>query len=641
MRKTIFAGLLVPEPGESLTQDNGSFFTDRDTIDRLLEVGAKTHRHNDAAGLANPAIAPLVSVIASGGTIPADQSISVGYTLEDANRGETLLSNVTVVSTPPPIQPPPAAPSGAFGSDHGSLLVNTYFYVLTFTDGEGGETPFGAALQVQRPPGFASGHIQLSNLTFGLEDAGATGWRLYRATGGSSYGLLATGGLGDDEFDDDGSVSLDCSAHPPQDLNTTAGINQLMVVLPSGLPGDAAFINLYATVTGDFSGGSFLIRVPAASGGMTMVFSTLELGTDRPPSVNLSIGGAHKIDPDTELLDWPWKRRVATFAELPSKGEGSEHGDVRVVLDEDVAYEFNADDEWVALTGGEGGGGSSLIVKEPGTGLGDDDFSSMDPDWTSRFNSDPLSADFTQGAGVLKATPGTDVIRDGFAVNGNEGCSQILHFKTGSENGEAGLIARAHHDPSGEPIVKGYTTGTNLFIVVGGEVVETGNLEPFLSPNTEYWLVLNMAEEGLIELLIFDEDPTGEGEVLPLLKIEYALDPEKPAEQEFLEGSWQVGWGVTTESGTSFEALFYRFDGNEEPPLEIDPTDTIVVGNGLAVEEDPAGTAIVSLDPDTSIGAVIFGEDLSKPRPSGYAVVVWVGVGEPENKLATDLVLEP
>lgn len=341
MRKTPFAGLLVPEPGESINEDNGSFFTDRDTIDHLLEVGAKTHRHNGLLGLANPIVGPGVAVIASGGTIPAEQSISVGYTFEDENSGETMLSGVTVVSTPAAIPPPGAAPSGAFGSAHGSLLVNTYFYVLTFTDGEGGETPFGAALQVERPPGFASGHIQLSNLEFGMEAAGATGWRLYRAIGGAAYGLLATGGLGDDSFDDDGSVGLDCSQHPPTDANTTAGINQLQITLPSGVPGNAAWINLYATVTGDFTGGSFLTRVPAASGGMTLTFSKLELGDDTPPDVNLSIGGAHQIDPDTELLDWHWKRPVKEISELPTAGEGSEAGDTRLVTDEKAIFFFD------------------------------------------------------------------------------------------------------------------------------------------------------------------------------------------------------------------------------------------------------------------------------------------------------------
>lgn len=348
MRKTPFAGLLVPEPGESISEDNGSFFTDRDTIDHLLEVGTKTHRHNGLAGLANPIVAPGVSVVASGGTIPADQSISVGYTLEDANGGETMLSNVTVVSTPPPVQAPGAAPGGAFASDAGSLLVNTYFYVLTFTDGEGGETPFGASLQVERPPGFASGHIELSNLTFGMEEAGATGWRLYRAVGGAAYGLLATGGIGDDTFDDDGSVGLDCSQHPPVEENTTVGINQLMVTLPSAGLGSAAFINLYATVTGDFSGGSFLAQAPVASAGMTMIFSVLELGEESPPDVNLSIGGAHQIDPDTELLDWHWKRPVATVEDLP---EDAEEGDVRAILgaSRPTLFQF-LDGEWQSLS---------------------------------------------------------------------------------------------------------------------------------------------------------------------------------------------------------------------------------------------------------------------------------------------------
>jgi hypothetical protein len=52
MRKTLFAGLTVLSPDESLLSDDGAFIgRDRETIDRFLEIGAKTHRHTGLPGL--------------------------------------------------------------------------------------------------------------------------------------------------------------------------------------------------------------------------------------------------------------------------------------------------------------------------------------------------------------------------------------------------------------------------------------------------------------------------------------------------------------------------------------------------------------------------------------------------------------
>lgn len=348
MKKTIFAGLTVLDAGESLSTDSGAFTgRDRVTIDRLLHVGAKTHRHTGEEGLVSPPTPLSASVLASAGTIGAELDISVGYTLEDISGGETMLSPSVTVSTGPPLPGPRAAPSAAADYTAGGLLVNTYFYAATFSDGEGGETPLGPSIGVERQPGFASGRVVVSNLTFGLEEAGAAGWRLYRATGGGSYGLIATGGAGEDTFIDDGSNNVDCDITPPAgEENTTVGISTLLVTLPgSAAVAGATSVNVYASVTGDFGGGSLLGQFPVSSAGATVAYSTLTLGEASPPDVNLSIGGAHKIDPDQELLDWHWKRPVETAAELPL---GDEEGDVRIARDTRIAWIFSSG-TWVQL----------------------------------------------------------------------------------------------------------------------------------------------------------------------------------------------------------------------------------------------------------------------------------------------------
>lgn len=381
MRKTTFAGLTVLDAGESLAEDSGAFIgRDRDTIDHLLQVGAKTHRHSGLDGLLSPDIAPGAVITASAGTLAPDLAISVGYTLEDVDGGETLISPVTVVTTQPPLDGPPAAPSASAAYDGGGLEVDTYFYAQTFSDGAGGETALGPAVSVERQPGYASGQVKLSNLAFGVVAAGAAGWRLYRATGGGPFCLLATGGPVSNTFTDDGKQAIDCDVHPPPgDENTTLGVSTLLVTLPSTGLGSAAVINVYASVTGDFGGGSFLGQYPVASAGQVVPFSTLNLSPASPPSVNLSIGTAHQIDPDTELIDWHWKRPVADVGSLPG---GATEGDVRMVQSfvTPTAYVFH-DGSWQPWqAGGSGSTGPWVKMAPINSWVG-----TVSPDWPPSY----------------------------------------------------------------------------------------------------------------------------------------------------------------------------------------------------------------------------------------------------------------
>lgn len=348
MRKTIFAGLTVLGPTESIYEDNGAFITrDRDEIDRGLQLGVKTHRHTGLMGLSDPAVAPSGTVVASGGQIEAGLSITFGYTLEDEDGGETLLSPTTTVTTPAPLDVPLLAPTAVADYSTGNLLTDVYTYALTYTDGEGGETPIGPAVTVERESGFANGRVLLTGLDDGLAAAGASGWRLFRAKGGGSYALLATGNLGDDAYTDDGTDSPNCDVQPPTDnQNSTSRINKLQVFIPSGGVDDAEFINVYASVTSEFGASSLLSQFPVASAGSVAEFDDLEFLDDSPPDVNRSYGGAAKIDPDTELVEFHWLRPVDSFAHLPP-ASGSTAGDVRQVEDEGYQSYQYTDDGWV------------------------------------------------------------------------------------------------------------------------------------------------------------------------------------------------------------------------------------------------------------------------------------------------------
>lgn len=351
MQKTTFAGLTVLEPDESIYADNSAFISrDRLEIDRALHIGVKLHRHNGEAGLGNPAVAPSGSIVGSGGSIPAGISLTLGYTLEDSVGGETQISPTILLTTEPPFDLPDSAPVGELDTSEGELDVDTFTYAITWSDGEGGETPLGPTTTIDRPPGFANAQIKLSGLSSGMEEAGAAAWRLYRARGGGEYVFLAEGT--EDTFTDDGTTAAQCDVNPPTaNVNTTGGDNTLLFEIPgSAVVGSATWINLYASQSGNFDESCLLMQVPVGSAGATAVFTSLELLDWQPPDVNRSYGGANKIDPDTELVDNHWKRPVNEEFELPLAAEGSEDGDVRYVIQAEEPYVYKAEgDEWVPM----------------------------------------------------------------------------------------------------------------------------------------------------------------------------------------------------------------------------------------------------------------------------------------------------
>jgi len=366
VRKTLFAGLTVLEADESVTEDGAAFIgRDRDAIDYFLELGAKTHRHDARPGLLDPEQAMGGSALPSGGSIPADQAYALGYTLEDDSNGETLLSPITLVATPQPLDSPLAAASGSVDYDNGGeLVVDTYYYAFSFIDGEGGETPVGPATPVEREPGFANARITLGGMGVLADSAGAVGWRLYRAVGGGDFGYLASGIAAENTYHDQGSANVNCDITPlPDDVNTTNGDNTLEIALPSAdnLVASAAFINVYVSDGGDFVGDVLLDQFPLSSAGQRALYRELVLLESQPPDVNTSVGGASLIDPDRELLDWHWKRPVAGSGALGSGALGDvrlieSSGDLYAVL---ISPSAAVPEQWtrIASAGGGGGGG--------------------------------------------------------------------------------------------------------------------------------------------------------------------------------------------------------------------------------------------------------------------------------------------
>lgn len=353
MHKTRFAGLTAPDPDDAALQvDGGSFATrNPDLTDYFLSIGCITHRHDAHAPLAKPVFPASAQVIPSGGLIPSDTEIVGGWTVTDRFGGETTLSPAFLVTTPAPAASPSGSIDVTFNTASGVMPVGQFGYAITIMDAGGGETTVGAITYASREPGFASGRMLLSGLAAELVNTGDR-WRLYRTDNGGPLNLIAVGT--DDTFIDPGIDPVDHAAQPPFDSTRTKSTNLLQVKLPVAVGAsanavlndpNAVSINLYLSTDGAFISPSLYNVYPLASAGAIVGIPTLDLQVGQPPDVATSIGGANLIDPDRELLDWHWKRPVASASLLPT-GSAAQLGDVRMVIAEGIPYTFGSAATW-------------------------------------------------------------------------------------------------------------------------------------------------------------------------------------------------------------------------------------------------------------------------------------------------------
>jgi hypothetical protein len=391
MHRTNFAGLTAPDPDDAALQVDGGSFVNRnpDITDYFLSIGAVTHRHDEHLPLASPTHAASAVVIPSGGSIESGTDLYFGWTASDSYGGETVLSPPTLVSTTEPAPDPSGVLSGVFVSSAGVMPTGTYSYGITVMDAGGGEGVLGPTVTVQRDPGFASGGVLLSGLTGDLITDGDR-WRLWRSDNGGPFNLIAVGTL--DEFWDYGIDPVDHAATPPLDSSRTRATSSVQVTLPmaSGASGNVVLgdshttaINLYLSLDGSFVSPALVAVFPLASAGATITLTDTFTEPGAPPEVATSIRGANRIDPDTELIDWHWKRPVATAADLPL-GSATASGDVRVTLNDGVPHRFigGAWGVWEM-----GGGGDVTVPIETNWGT---EPASHVPIWQSAASGDVL-----------------------------------------------------------------------------------------------------------------------------------------------------------------------------------------------------------------------------------------------------------
>lgn len=299
MDRTIFAGLTILGPDESLSADGGSFLNRNiRTIDQLLTLGAVSHRHDAHPALLNPNAAPTVMASASGGTIDPGTVGWFGFTVIDSDGGETSVSPLGSAATPQPFAPPLRPASATVDYASGTLRADTYYYGVTLLDGMGGETTLGPTTRVTRNPGYASGQVILSGLDeIVAASPGAAGYAVYRSARGGQWAYVASGTVA--SFTDDGTLCADCLREPP-DSNTTRKTTKFVVTVPALASGQS--FRLYGSTAPTMTTPALYGEYPVASAGTTIDVATMAFSPGSPPPINLSKGGAHKIDPATEIV---------------------------------------------------------------------------------------------------------------------------------------------------------------------------------------------------------------------------------------------------------------------------------------------------------------------------------------------------
>lgn len=442
--KSDFAGLTRLGPGEPLSADDWSFQgSNIDIIDALTRLGAVQHRHDGHAALAPPTADSVLSLLTTGGTIPADTPLYVCHTFLDADGGETTPDPAPpMVTTAAGLVTPDDSPGLIVDHVTGDLLAGTYTYAVTVVDGLGGETKIGPFRQATIPPGSVHSKITVSGLAALVTASAGTGWRLWRRVNGGQLGLINSGTT--DTLIDDGSFGVDCTVSPPLSTGTTHATNVLHVALPAEEPAGAAQIRVYVSTDGAFPSPCLMGTYPIADGGTTKSYTTLSTALDgEPPETSRAFPGASVIDADTQVINLRVKAPVANVAALPTTG--NRDGDMRVALDTHILYVWYAGStSWAAISGG--GGGGAHVIAEEGAGLPPRttlNFVGASVTVTDDSGDDETTVTIDGGAGHAIEDEGTPLttraklnfVGDGVAVTDDSGDDATIVTITGAGGG--------------------------------------------------------------------------------------------------------------------------------------------------------------------------------------------------------------
>ena len=227
------------ESGDDFDEDGFKYTkADREQIDRLLEIGAESHRHNGATSAAtNPSLPLELTLDTVGGYIDASERVRYKYTLVDSLGNESAASPEAYVDTPEAVTTP-AASTLSVSTTGGTHLPGNYFYVLSaYVDFNTSETKALNPAYVTVPTTTSTNQI---TLTLPSLPNGASGFNVYRRKpGNTKYFYLASIDMEiatpPDTYVDDNTVTADCDRTLPV-ANTTNSSNSVVVSLPGATP---------------------------------------------------------------------------------------------------------------------------------------------------------------------------------------------------------------------------------------------------------------------------------------------------------------------------------------------------------------------------------------------------------------------
>jgi hypothetical protein len=249
-------GLVRVGEGESNAKD-GFAVTDKNVVslDRILKALAD-HDHTGGTRLADPAVAPDVTLNATGGILPAGQTYYYLISYEDQYGLETAASPEASVTTAPPLGVP-TSPALTAEDTGGTLIAGIYRYVLASRTAGGGLTTTSSIASVQPIEGTTN------RILIALPEmpAGAEALVIFRARPGQSQYYYWQESTSGDDLYDDGSVAEDATVLAPA-YNTTSGTNSVTVSVPGGtLPDGVAKWRIYRTSQPGFYNGLNLVHL--------------------------------------------------------------------------------------------------------------------------------------------------------------------------------------------------------------------------------------------------------------------------------------------------------------------------------------------------------------------------------------------
>lgn len=252
--------------GGSFSYDGYKYTTrDREKIDQLLYMGAEGHVHDGATSAAEtPSGPPSLSLSTSGGSIPGGVRVAYKVAYVNEKGEESAASAESFVITPSQIGEP-SAPVLSSVATGGTLPAGNYYYVLSaYTSSSTIESRALNASYITVPAGTSTNEV---TLTLPALPSGASGFNIYRRKPGQTrYFHFDTVDMNvatpPTSYVDDGSVSEDCDRALPT-ANSTNSTNSVTVTLPGATPAvpEGYTWKVYRTYETTYSASSLLHHV--------------------------------------------------------------------------------------------------------------------------------------------------------------------------------------------------------------------------------------------------------------------------------------------------------------------------------------------------------------------------------------------